>query len=301
MNEILQKIWLTFKPPRAYCWQTLFRLSLFSVLMAAIARGFIGEIIAIIGYFLLIVSIAWIGIENHWKFTPWLISALICLLFWGLFQIKPQILMILWLPLSAMVASLTNFITRNLEFKIPHAKEGQAIVILLEIQILLACWLQFYFLCNDWLQEYPSLLFEDFSESQFVVRLDFAPPPLRGLLILEGLEGILERNINDRPWTEAQKWLQESERTGLIPKFQQQIIEQLNSLPEDTFWTIESEISNTTSGYQWKLIAQWNGPRSNQTLDKKRDRGELVCDIRQDGDRARITCNLSRNYDFIKQ
>ncbi|MBP0020447.1 MAG: DUF5357 family protein [Cyanobacteria bacterium SBLK] len=298
MKDIFDKIWGIFKPPRAYCWQTLFCLSLFSALMSAIARGFIGEIIAIFGYLLLIVSFAWLGIESRWQSTPWLVSALICLLLWGLLKIQPQILILLWFPLSAIVASLASFITRNLEFKFPNPHEGQEIVILLEIQILLACWVQFYFLCNDWLQQYPSLLSENFNESQLIVHFDLAPlSQPRGWLILEGMQRLLEQQVNDRPWIEAIKWLQDSDREGFLSAFQRQILAERDALSESSLWVLESQFSSTPSGYQFKLIAQWKGPRSNTVNDIT----ELICDIHKEEDVARIICNIVQNNGFTSQ
>lgn len=298
MKDIFVKIWEIFKPPRAYCWQTLFRLSLFSALMSAIARGFIGEIIAILGYFLLIVSLAWLGIESRWQSTPWLVAALICTLLWGLLKIQPQILILLWFPLSAIVASLASFISQNLEFKLPLPKEGQGIMILLEIQILLACWVQFYFLCNDWLQQYPSLLLEDFSKSQFVLSMDFSPlSQPRGRLILEGMQRLLEQKVNNRPWIEVRAWLQESDREDFISTFQKNILEELDAPLEDSLWKLESQLSATSSGYQFKLSAQWQGPRSH----KINDIAELICNIRKEEDIARIACNLSQNNRFTSQ
>ncbi|MEA5471039.1 DUF5357 family protein [Spirulina sp. 06S082] len=301
MKDIVDQIWNTLKPPRAYCWQTLFCLSLFSGVMSAIARGFLGEVIAIVGYLLLIISIAWIGIKNRWQSTPWIVAVSICLFFWKLFGIKPQILALLWFPLAAIIASLAHFITRNLEFKVPHSTKRQAVVILLETQILMACWLQFSFLCHDWLQKYPSLLSEDFSESKFVITLDISPSQPRVFLILEEMRKLLEQRFNDRPWGEVNEQLKASEGASFLPNFQSQVLENLNFLKENDLWEIESQLSSTSSEYQVKLIAQWLGPRSNRTLANKSDRGETICNIRPQNDLARVTCNISRNSSFTTQ
>ncbi|WP_204105328.1 MULTISPECIES: DUF5357 family protein [Spirulina sp. CCY15215] len=298
MKDIFDKIWGIFKPPRAYCWQTLFCLSLFSGGMSAIARGFLGEIIAIIGYLLLIISIAWIGIENRWQSTPWIVAASICVFCWKLFGIKPQILVILLFPLAAFLASLAHFITQNLEFKVPHSSKRQAVLILLETQILLACWLQFYFLCNDWTQQYPSLLIEDFSDSKFVVKLDTSSSQPRVFLILEEMRKLLEQQFDDRPWGEVTEQLKASEGASFLPNFQSQVLENLNFLKENDLWEIESQLSSISSEYQVKLIAQWLGPRSNKTLENGSDRHETICDIRQQDELAQVICNLSRNSSF---
>ena len=302
MKEFFEEIWELFKPPRAYCWQTLFRLSLFSAVMSAISMGFVGEAISIIGYVFLIVSLAWLGIERRWQLTPWLVSALICLLLWGLLKIEPQILILLWFPLSALVASLASFISRNLEFKFPRPQEGQAMIILLEIQILLACWMQFYFLCNHWLQQYPSLLAEDFSKSQFVLRWNFSSlSPSRGQLIVAGMQTRLEQQINNRPWSEVESWLQTSDREDVLLRFQNQVLEELNAVSEGFLWKIESQWLTTKSEYQFQLVAQWLGPRSNDTIENKSDRTELICNVRQENNLARMTCNISENRGFTNQ
>ncbi|MEM9541347.1 MAG: DUF5357 family protein [Cyanobacteria bacterium P01_E01_bin.42] len=297
MKEIFDNIWKIFKPPRAYCWQTLFCLSLFSAVMSAIARGLIGEVIAILGYLLLIVSLAWLGIENHWQSTPWIVSALICFLLWGLLKIQPQILVLLWLPLSAIVASLASCITSELKFKLPDPNKGQGFLILLEIQILLTCWVQFSLLCNNWLQKYPSLLAEDFSASRLIVYFEFSPLQPQGWLILIGMQRLLEEQVNNRPWMEAVQWLQDSDRQDFLTNFQEQILKELNAPSESDLWKFESQLSTTPSGYQFKLTVQWQGPRAYEA----KDLAELICDIRQEEEIARITCNFSQNNSFTSQ
>jgi hypothetical protein len=137
--------------------------------------------------------------------------------------------------------------------------------------------LQFYFVLQSWVEQYPTLLLLDnLQKSAFLVRIG-TPSELepRGKLILNSLEPKLRDQLNNRAWPDVERWLINKKITLEVIRKQAQ--KELKPQEEDFWWVLKYEVSSAGSGYNLKLRSVWQGPRPKQGeyyLEK-------VCQIRQ--------------------
>ncbi|NJL00027.1 MAG: DUF5357 domain-containing protein [Spirulinaceae cyanobacterium RM2_2_10] len=277
--QFLRQAWNFFFPQRYYCWQMFVWLKLLSVVMALLATGPTERFIDAVGYAFLIFGLTWAGAENHFSFTPWLTSAgILDLLADFLTVVNPSVWLVTWLPLAAVIASLPKFFNKNLEFHLPDAQKRQDFLILFGSQALMACWLQFALVINNWLDRYPSLLADDFGHSLVVVRLTSLQSEnqsvTRGNVILVELRPLLVKQLSNQRWSVLQPAL-EGNTWGevALPDLYDQTISRLvvnprEDLPENRLWGLRAESQPTEQGYRLVITAEWQGPRSRQLDDE---------------------------------
>ncbi len=287
---LFQQAWEFFFSPRYYCWQTFLWLTIFSVVLSALATGVTKQAISTFGYAFLIFGFTWAGVEYQIALTPWITSALILHLLSGLLSfVAMSVWMVLWLPLAALLASFTLFVTPYLEFQLPSQQQRQRFLLLLGSQVLLACWLQFSFMLNHWLERYPSLLADDFSSSLIVVRLEsrqpdsvFAP---RGDTLLATLQPELETRLSRQAWSELQPQLQAGTwGETILPALRDRALAALaerpyENLPENELWELTARSEPRAGGYQLIVVADWQGPRSRRAATEEFNpyQARLVC------------------------
>ncbi len=199
-------------PPKAYSWQTFIYLTVFSWVLSFFATGYIRDIIAFCGWLFLIAGTAWYTTEDPLRvpgtFMP--VGAVITGFLVSVFAfgnqedvITPRTI-VLWPTISALVTAIPEFIEGSdteAKAQIPKPEDRQRIIILVASCMLLSCWIQFYFVMDKWLQEYPSLQADNFKRSTFVVRTEGPQEiPKNGLVILEKLQPLVEEQIAERPW-----------------------------------------------------------------------------------------------------
>jgi hypothetical protein len=218
------------KKVKVFSWQTLVGLSLFSWLVAfAVSNPDMRYLINWLGWLFLTLGVAW-GTEKTkievWDLElylgPWLTGALAC----GI--VLPRYLpgtaefyLTLWPLISVAIATAPLFLKYQFDLINPwitptNHKEAkslpgdrQGFVNLALFGLLLSSWIQFHFLVQDWLTTYPSLLVDDFGRSGFVVKFPSRNPPVSlGARLLGQLQPVLEAEIGDKPWPEAEQWLQ---------------------------------------------------------------------------------------------
>lgn len=192
--------------------------------------------------------------------SPWFTGALVSLYIFGRDgDVRPEAL-IYWPIISAIIATIPDFVGG----KTPPPQKRQNLVILFGTQILLSCWFQFYFVIQDWLAQYPSLLVDDFHQSAFVVKrdtVDTATP--RGALLLNAMEPKLAQQLNSKPWPQVERSLLQEERPRLINAIANQARQQTKTVEEDDLWQVMSSVSSRASGgYNLLLRAIWRGPRA---------------------------------------
>ncbi|NET61691.1 MAG: DUF5357 domain-containing protein [Symploca sp. SIO2E6] len=320
--ELLKGIIGLFVPPTAssyFSYQILFLLSLFSYLMSQLADGFVRKLLlSLVGIFL-ICGIYWATTANKklWIYrdekakpkkeglplSSWITGAIACIY---LFVTLPMLLfdrvpssggaaaLVAWPIISVVIAALPNFMgleKDELKVKTPPPLKRQNLVILFSINILLSCWFQFYFVIQDWLAEYPSLLEDDFNKSAFVVNLvptqlkeqiedfvvqvvpteleeqiGFQPKQRRGTEILEAMELPLQDKLDGQPWSKVEKLLLPEELNKWFPASVEQVKTKLSPLKEDRLWEVTSDVSSRDSGYNLELQATWQGPYNEPRL-----------------------------------
>ncbi|MBN3960307.1 septal junction protein FraD [Nostoc sp. NMS8] len=291
MNTLLKDVFGVFKfaeglyagirkilvPPKAYSWQTFIYLSVFSWGISYFATGYIKDIIAFFGWLFLIAGTAWYTTEDPLRvpgtFMP--VGAVITGFLVSVFAFGNQQdvitarTIVFWPTLSALITAIPEFIEGNdtdAKARIPKPQDRQRIIILVASSMLLSCWIQFYFVMDNWLQQYPSLQADTFKRSTFVVRTEEPVKiPRNGAIILEKLQPIVEEEIAKRPWSEVEKWLiPQKDREHRVVTLGREVIQKnLGKYEERKVWRIEPRVDNNKSGYILDLLSIWIGPSSN--------------------------------------
>ncbi|WP_445633019.1 DUF5357 domain-containing protein [Nostoc sp. DSM 114161] len=315
MNTLLKDLFGVFKfveglyagirkvlvPPKAYSWQTFIYLSVFSWIISYFAIGYIKDIIAFFGWLFLISGTAWYTTQDPLRvpgtFMP--VGAVITGFLVSVFAFGSQkdvvtpTTIVFWPTISALITAIPEFIEgsdTDAKAQIPKPEDRQRIIILVASSMLLSCWLQFYFVVDNWLEEYPSLQADTFKTSTFVVRNEQpAKAPPNGILILNKLQPIVEEQIAQTPWSEVEKWLLDAKvRVGNLGRG---VIEKnLGKYEEKELWRVEPRVSNTKSGYILDLLSIWIGPSSNPRgyYLKKSCRIEPVAATIKSGDKITV-------------
>ncbi|MDZ8185715.1 MAG: septal junction protein FraD [Nostoc sp. ChiSLP02] len=305
-------------PPRAYSWQTFIYLSIYSWILSYFAIGYIKDIIAFFGWLFLISGTAWYTTQDPLRvpgtFMP--VGAVITGFLVSVFAFGSQrdavtpTTIVFWPTISALITAIPEFIEGNdtdAKAQIPKPEDRQKIIILVASSMLLSCWIQFYFVVDNWLQEYPSMLqyptlkADKFKTSTFVVITEESSKvPRNGVLVLDKLQPRVEDQINETPWSEVEKWLIEAkQRVGSLGR---EIIEKnLKKYEEKELWRVEPRVSNTKSGYVLDLLNIWIGPSYNPRgyYLKKSCRIEPVAATKSPGDKitvAEIECDRLNKF-----
>lgn len=262
-------------PPKAYSWQTFIYLSVFSWGLSYFATSYIKDVIAFFGWLFLIAGTAWYTTEDPLRvpgtfmpvgavITGFLVSLVFA--FGNQEDVITPRTIVFWPTISALITAIPEFIEGNdtdAKARIPRPEDRQRIIILVASSMLLSCWIQFYFVMDNWLGQYPSLQADTFKRSTFVVRREqVVKIPQNGVIILEKLQPIVVEQIAEKPWSEVEKWLLDAkQRVGTLGR---EIIKiNLDKYEEKELWRIEPRVTNTKSGYILDLLSIWIGPSSN--------------------------------------
>ena len=315
----LDGIFKALKPPKPDSWQTLLLISVFSWAMALLPESlFLQGFIATCAWFFLIPGIHWFLHEEKFKFFgstidvkkgltingiwlgPWITGALVCmLLFSELPDNRLSLGFICWPPISAMIAALPKFIAIGPKYKTPDPAGRQELVILLLTNLLLSCWFQLFFVTQSWLNDYPSLLTQDFKRSAFVVKFASNRSQSRGAAILDQAETIVREQLDGKPWSQAERWL-----FDLKPSMRQveaTVMEQLPPVKENELWHLDGQVLPRTE-YQLQMMAVWQGPSADgsgyyvmkpcqitRMADPRRSLAQTVTSTQI----ARVTCDIA--------
>jgi hypothetical protein len=309
-QELLVGVQKLITPPKAYSWQTFIYLSLFSWALSYFATGLVKDIIAFGGWIFLIAGTSWYTTDDPARvpgtFMP--VGALITGFLVSVFAFGHQVnvvtpkTIVIWPTLAAVITAVPSFFEGNgttTTAKLPKVQERQKIIVLLAWCMLLSCWLQFYFVIDKWVKEYPSLLTENFQKSAFVIGIEpNNKQPKNGSLILNKIQPLIESQIENKPWSEVEKWLLKSnERLDNIS--QDVLIEKLAKVKEQELWRVEPRVVNVKSGYRLDILTIWNGP----SADPRGYYLKKSCTIKPVGDttkpdvknaKAEISCDKTK-------
>jgi hypothetical protein len=81
-------------------------------------------------------------------------------------------------------------------------------------------------------------------------------------MILNSIEPRLRDRLNGKPWPQVERSLLKEERIKLIDTIEAQAMQEVTPLEEDGLWQVNSDVSSRKGGYNLKLQADWQGPRS---------------------------------------
>ncbi len=294
-------------PENAFSWRTLILLGLFSWIMSVPATSIAEILLYNLGWIFVILGIYWGTSANKSlrigdvPLSIWITGAVTSFYLFGIVtgKLSPKALVI-WPFISAVIGALPACLGEDLKLKIPPQGKRKNLAILIFSQLLLSCWFQFYFVVQSWLAEYPSILADDFSQSAFVVQVEYpnsiptnflkaisSKSPLvikineekctsndkiskkgciqpRGLLIVNQMASLLETQLNTKPWSQIERNLLPQEREQLIGKIANQAKTEiaLEKIKEDSLWQVGHAIETEENGYNLELQAIWQGPRS---------------------------------------
>ncbi|MEM7727304.1 MAG: septal junction protein FraD [Cyanobacteria bacterium P01_A01_bin.45] len=268
-------------PKKAYSWQLLIYLSIFSLIMSflAVKESFVQNLIAYCGWFFLIAGTAWYTTDKPVNIpgTNMPIGAIVTAGLVSIFFFSPNdneilrpVSIVLWPTIAAVITAIPEFFEgsgTDVKRQVPKVDTRQELTILIAVCMMLSCWINLYFLVDRWLQEYPSLAADSYRTSILVRRQELQPeqkPPQNGALLLERLTPIVEQQISSQPWARVERWLLEADdrvrnigqevKTRNISRLQQ----------ERDLWNIGARVSNTKTGYRLDLLSIWTGPTSSQ-------------------------------------
>ncbi|MCS6812764.1 MAG: DUF5357 domain-containing protein, partial [Cyanobacteria bacterium] len=268
-------IWKFIKPPYEFSWRTLFFLSVFSCLMAALAGGIVRFGISLAGFIFLILAITWALIEKPIKIfglnlAHWIPGSFISFLLFGYWWLTNPFWFVVSLPISAaLVATAGEFVTPHLQFKRADASAYQRIVITVLSYLVVSCWLAFGFTIYQWLDRYPSLkaihAVNTIKNSNFVVRVNLAAgaptlPPV-AVQLLDDAESLARIAVHEKAWGESvQAWATAVSQNPYLLQSQLQLGQ--SGSAETPLWRVESRIADRYDGYDLYLLAIWRGPSS---------------------------------------
>lgn len=284
-------------PKKAYSWQILIYLSIFSLIMSFFATGAVRHLIEYCGWLFLIAGTAWSTTDKpvtipgtNMPIGALVTGALVSLFLFSRFingteeiAIKP-ISVVVWPTFAAIITAIPEFFEgsgTDVKRQLPKLLIRQQIIILLAVCMMISCWIQFYFITESWFNKYPTLRTENFGASRLIIGRRLIPElneedldpnkvnftlPLNGIQLLNRLSPRIEKRLEGRMWGEVERWLLDSvnqtEQNRPIVKLAQDVKEKVlkDSPAEKPLWLIEPRVSNTKTGYKLDLLAIWRGP-----------------------------------------
>ncbi len=294
---VYERIRMILVPPRAYSWQTLIYLSVFSWIMSSLSEAPIKGIIAFFGWFFLIAGTSWYTTDQPLLVpgTNMPVGAVITGFLISVFAFghEQDVLttrtIVLWPSIAAIMTAIPEFFEGSgidVKRQLPKAEIRQRIIVLVACSLILSCWLQLYFTVDKWARQYPSIQADKMVRSTFVIRTepkkDF---PENGALILNRLQPRVEEQLNNRVWSEVERWLIEAplrkdalgNLSGRVNTLGNEVIQNLSKqsgkkvnnvepqrIEEWQLWNVDARVSNQKDGgYKLDLLSIWNGPISN--------------------------------------
>jgi len=288
IQDILSGTQKLLLPTKAYSWQTLIYLSVFSWIMSSWAGSFfIQNMIAFCGWVFLILGTAWYTTDNpvvvpgtSMPVGALITGGLVSLFAFGNEQnVLNPVSFVLWPTMSALITAIPEFFQgtgTNVNTQIPKPEARQKIIVLIASSMLVSCWLQEYFVIDNWVKQYPSLLTDNLNNSALVFKL--SPPedsttkkkeaPRNGDIILKKLVPVIITQIDDQPWSKVERILKNARaKDSEISKLGRKIIEtELGTYEEKDLWRVEARVNsinpNSPDVYKLNLLSIWSGPSS---------------------------------------
>ena len=308
MKKIIDQFQARFKDVQPFSGTTALLLGIFSWLVYLLIREPAAkELVALTGWFFLIIGTDWVLFKKtitiqplglKITYGPWVTGALLTLaLYSNRFLIQDvQTALVSWPLLSGIIAAIPFVLKTGPQIKkfddfLPF--ERQYLVLLALISILLSCWIQFHFLLDNLLQQYPSLLADrHVGKSAFIVRVN--PPPVsKGVSILDTAEAMIREELRQgelrgRSWADGQRLLLNVQTEtspirpfNMAPVIAEKVFGNSLGIQEAPLWLYNaqffpSNIDNAPgaqSPWYGTLLLQaiWRGPSSQPhgyTLDK---------------------------------
>jgi hypothetical protein len=304
MSNPLKKLVNLLTPPQPLSWQTLISLSLFSWAFALFAstvsdsdRMIAPRLINNFAFVFFIVGFFWFQQEKRWhilgiKLQPILVGLLISIWLFKDYSNSFELIIRHW-PIIAGLVVIIPALFKQFKFSIPSPEQRPQLIMVLCLYLLIACWVNFYFLLQQWLfrdAQDNKYLTANLSSSLFVVRL--LPPTLENLnekIILNALENFIQNRIKNESWETVEFLIKNIENIEL--QFRQSpVYKFLQNEIEESSWTVEIEIVKLTevTGYEMILSLIWKGAEEYRV--------EKRCQVKPSNDISDRSAKLSAEF-----
>jgi hypothetical protein len=301
LTKLTNNLWETNKkfqqamiPPRVVHWKTPLLLSIFLALLsvAAVTDWRTRTLLFDMSWLFFTLSMGLLTSQKPFvikgvSLSPWVTSILIGL--WLLIRLPSDRKEIAWIsgPLIAVVVLATIEI-----WKSESKREGirslvrpQFLMITL-VHVLFSCWFAFHFLIQGWIEQYPSVLSENFRQSDYVVT--FQQPTInrsRGVVILNEMERYLRKEARTKPWAQVEQMLIDIDNERFF--LRNQALQTIGVVPEDGRWDVKTSIVQGESRYQLDMQATWLGLVFRPEIYSF----TKSCEVFQIANRATVTCD----------
>ncbi|NES94127.1 MAG: DUF5357 domain-containing protein [Desertifilum sp. SIO1I2] len=176
---LLKFVYIILLPKKFLSWQTCLLTCILLWLLALSQTDTQRDILASLGFLSLIAGL-WFFLQERpfrifgFSLGNWILSLFLAVFIaaslWGEVSYIPWVISPL---IAALIAIVPELINSNFKLKLPDPHARARILILLLSHILLSCWIQFHFTINYWLSTQPDLVRQDFSNSVFVVKIQY--------------------------------------------------------------------------------------------------------------------------------
>lgn len=273
MNKFIQRFLLLInfiKSSSELGWKLIVLIGIVFWIIA-FSVGFLSEelrwnSLSILSYVLIVCSFGLFTLKNPLiieglSLSTWILVGLICLFVASLWRDIATFIWMILPPLSAIIAAWPEFIGAGKKLENLRNEQRFKLLIWLLLHLIISCWINFNLIIQDWVQQYPSLLADNLSQSDFLVKIQpFSLPVTEGEKALNTMERQLNSQINGKPWSVAETWLNNpSQQEKLLAEAKKQI----SKVPEKKFWNFRTEVNPQKTGYNFLMIAEWHGPSYN--------------------------------------
>jgi hypothetical protein len=216
----LKSFFTLLAPPRLVSWQSMFLFGVglwvvYAVVGLADPENVVDRyILRRVGWFFIAGGVVWRQALDPVKVLGFPIgawaasSAVITFFFETEVRQWTQTGFILWPLLSGLLVTLSYFLSTSGHWRVPSQLERIKAIVALAVGIVLACWLKFYFVTQDWMVKYPRLWDAQIDHSSFMATLQ-DPRETLGQNLVSEVDRLLYRKFNGQPWPEIEKQLQQ--------------------------------------------------------------------------------------------
>jgi hypothetical protein len=271
LNQNFVRLINFIKPPRTFSWQTLILVSILLWILALLF-GYVGNNLTLHNFFsflgcaLVITGFAAFSLENPiivqgFSLSAWIWGLSLCLFVASLNPKLAGFAWMIWPVLSAIFATWPELLAVKRKVKNLSSEKRLRLLIWLLCHLVVSCWIQFSLIIQNWVLQYPSLLADNLSQSNYVVKIQpFSLPNTGGELVLEAMERQITAQINGKPWAEVEAWLNDPIK---VKKLEDEAKKQIERVKEKDMWKFSTKVSRQKTGYNLLIIAEWQGPSYN--------------------------------------
>lgn len=290
----LQELGKHIQFPKAYSWQWFLFWSLFSFGAAGLTPDiWPGRAIAFIGWFLGLLGIIWLCVEEHIWLMPWIAALIVDAFLWQQWRIQNGELLLSLYPWWVVVfLVLPKWLDSKLHFQIPSLENRYWTLILVGVHGIFWIWIQVFLSLSLWSTAYPMVMWDDFRQSPWVWRLPDKPPTDRPPVerVFTETIAVWQNYLFQGGWERI-----DDLRSDLIMVMAQLLNREKEADPDRLEWRVwlpkvqaQSEPYEGEASFLVSLILEWQGPLASPPLKE----GDVPYQVSQ-------TCRLLKDRVLI--